>query len=108
MPIVTDFRSRLRPGVEDEYLRLADAMSELARAMDGFIEERLFVAPEGERVTIVRFADWASHRAWASHPDHGSAQRRGRDALNASYEISIYEEMDHRRYEHPSTAKRST
>ena len=83
-------------------------MSELARAMDGFIEEKLFVAPDGERVTIVRFADWASHRAWASHPDHRSAQRRGRDALYASYDISICEETEHRRYEHPSTANPST
>ncbi len=101
MPIVTVFRSRLRPGVEDAYRGLADQMSELARAMDGFVDEKLFVADDGERVTIVRFADWASHRAWASHPEHRRAQQRGRDEFYAYYDISISEETEHRRYEHP-------
>ena len=99
VPIVTVFRSRLRPGVEDEYRRLADAMSTLAHAMDGFLEEKLFVAPDGERVTIVWFSDWASHRAWASHPEHRRAQRRGRDELYASYDLAIAEVSDHRRFE---------
>lgn len=103
MTIVTVFRSRLRPGVEEEYGRLADAMSELAHTMDGFLEEKLFVAPDGERVTIVRFADWASHRAWARHPAHRRAQRRGRDEFYATYDISIGEEHDHRRFDGPRT-----
>ena len=101
MPIVTVFRSRLRPGVEDEYQRLAGAMSELANAMDGFIEEKLFVAADGERVTIVRFADWASHRAWARHPEHRRAQRRGRDVFYEYYDITIAEETAHRRMASP-------
>ena len=101
MTIVTVFRSRLRPGVEAEYQRLAEAMSELARAMDGFIDEKLFVAADGERVTIVRFADWASHRAWADHPAHRGAQRRGRDEFYESYDITIAEESAHRRMASP-------
>ena len=96
MAIITVFRSRLRPGVEDEYQRLAEAMSELAHTMDGFIEEKLFVAADGERVAIVRFADWSSHRAWATHPEHRGAQRRGRDEFYESYDITIAEETDHR------------
>ena len=106
MPIVTVFRSRLRPGVEDEYQRLAGSMSELAHAMDGFIEEKLFVAADGERVTIVRFADWPSHRAWATHPAHREAQRRGRDEFYESYDITVAEETDHRTMEGSSDRSR--
>ncbi len=101
VPIITVFRSRLRPGVEDEYRRLANAMSELAHAMDGFLEEKLFVAADGERVTIVWFSDWASHGAWASHPEHRRAQQRGRDELYASYDLAIAEVSDHRLFEAP-------
>jgi heme-degrading monooxygenase HmoA len=96
--ILTVFRSRLRPGVEAEYRPLAAAMSELAHGMEGFVDEAFFVAPSGERVTIVRFVDRASHDAWARHPAHREAQRRGRDEFYESYEISITEVVDERRF----------
>ena len=96
--ILTVFRSRLRPGVEAAYRPLALEMSELAHTMEGFVDETFFAAPSGERVTIVRFADRASHDAWAHHPAHRDAQRRGRDEFYESYEISITEVIDVRRF----------
>ena len=48
MTIVTLFRSRLRPGVEDEYGLVADEMSRLVRLIDGFIDERFYLAGDGE------------------------------------------------------------
>ncbi len=96
--ILTVFRSRLRPGVEAEYRPLAVAMSELAHTMEGFVDEAFFAAPNGDRVTIVRFADRASHDAWARHPAHREAQRRGRDEFYESYEISIAEVLDERHF----------
>lgn len=95
MPIVTVFRSRLRPGSEDEYQRVAGEMSALVRRMDGFLEEGHFTSPEGERVTIVRFADWQSQRAWAEHPEHVKAQVRGRAEFYSWYDISVSEETYH-------------
>jgi heme-degrading monooxygenase HmoA len=92
MTIVTVFRSRLRDGVEDEYEPLADAMSRIVSSMAGFVDQKFYVAPDGERVTIVRFADEASHRAWARHPDHLSAQRRGREEFYSWFDISVAEE----------------
>jgi antibiotic biosynthesis monooxygenase (ABM) superfamily enzyme len=35
--LVTVFRSRLRPGVRDEYVALVDQMEKLARTMPGYI-----------------------------------------------------------------------
>lgn len=77
-------------------------MSGLAHAMDGFLEEKLFVAADGERVTIVWFSDRASHRAWASHPEHRRAQQRGRDEFYASYDLAIAEVTDRRHFKGPS------
>jgi antibiotic biosynthesis monooxygenase (ABM) superfamily enzyme len=38
--IVTVFRSRLKPGVRDEYVALVDRMNELARTMPGYISHK--------------------------------------------------------------------
>mgnify|MGYP003350083918 FL=1 len=53
--IVTVFRSRLKPGVQDEYGPMAARMSALAKSMPGYISHKGFVAEDGERVTIVEF-----------------------------------------------------
>jgi len=52
MTIVTVFRSRLRPGIEDEYQSVAREMSNIVHRMDGFIDEKFFTSSDGERVTI--------------------------------------------------------
>lgn len=92
MTVVTVFRSRLRDGVDAAYAEVAGHMSWLVRTMEGFVDERLYVATDGERVTVVRFRDAACQRAWAHHPDHLAAQDRGRDELYAWYDISVSEE----------------
>ena len=51
--IVTVFRSRLKAGAEPEYSAWAARMSELATTMPGYVSHKGFVAPDGERVTIV-------------------------------------------------------
>ena len=40
--LITVFRSRLRPGMRDEYLALVDRMDTLARTMPGYISQRAF------------------------------------------------------------------
>ncbi len=74
-------------------------MSRLAHAMDGFLEEKMFLAPDGERVTIVRFADMESQRTWAKHSDHLNAQRRGREEFYSWYSITVAEEEYSREFE---------
>ena len=87
--IVTVFRSRLRPGVGAEYGPTAARMAELASTMPGYVDHKGFTADDGERVTIVTFADQASHDAWAAHPEHRAAQRAGRDRFYASYQLQV-------------------
>ena len=87
MSVITVFRSRLRPGVATEYDALAHEMSTLAESMPGFVSEKTFAAVDGERVTVVLFADRASHEAWRDHPRHRIAQATGRTYLYAEYYV---------------------
>jgi heme-degrading monooxygenase HmoA len=77
---------------------------ELAVAsIDGFIDQKLYVADDGERVTIVRFRDWDSQRRWALHPAHQEAQRRGREEFYFWYEIEVCEETSARVFTFPES-----
>jgi heme-degrading monooxygenase HmoA len=85
---VTVFRSRLRPDAAD-YPEHAARMSALARTMPGYVEHKAFVAEDGERVTLVTFADRASHDAWGRHPEHRQAQAAGVRDYYEEYSISV-------------------
>ena len=99
MAIVTVFRSRLRPGIDDAYVTVANEMSRLAHSMEGFLDEKFYIAPDGERVTIVRFADMASQHSWATHPDHLDAQRRGRAEFYSWFHITVAQEQYSRSFD---------
>jgi heme-degrading monooxygenase HmoA len=101
MTVVTVFRSRLRPGVEVEYQAVANEMSNLVCTMDGFIDEKFYLSPDGERVSIVRFSDEKSHRAWAEHSEHLKAQQRGQAEFYSWYDISVSEEKYGGLFEQP-------
>jgi len=87
--MVTVFRSRLRPNGVDEYVPFAAEIGELAHSMPGLIDVKDFVADDGERVTIVTFADEQSQRSWREHADHLSAQKRGRAEFYSSYSLQV-------------------
>ena len=87
--VITIFRNRLRDGVAAEYGPMAQEMSTLASAMPGFVHSKTFTHPDGERVTVVTFADRASHDAWRDHPEHRRAQERGIADFYAEYSIQV-------------------
>lgn len=87
--VVTIFRNRLRDGAHEEYLALSPHISDLASQMSGFIDAKTFVAGDGERVTVVTFADQASHDAWRDHPEHRAAQQRGMNEFYSEYSIQV-------------------
>lgn len=87
--IVTVFRSRLNPGVEEEYGAMAKQMSERVRSIAGYISHKGFVAADGERVTIVEFESDAALQAWRIDPDHASAKRRGVQSFFSDYRFQI-------------------
>jgi heme-degrading monooxygenase HmoA len=57
--------------------------------MPGYVEHKAFTAPDGERVTVVTFADQATHDAWRTHAEHRVAQRRGREEFYESYSLQV-------------------
>src|SRR5262245_9243083 len=89
--VVTVFRSRLRPGATDEYEPRAAEMFALAHTMPGLVDVKSFTADDGERVTLVTFADAESQRAWREQPDHRLAQQAGRDRFYAEYSVQVCE-----------------
>jgi heme-degrading monooxygenase HmoA len=87
--IVTVFRSRLRARGVDAYSAHAARMSEVAQTMPGYVEHKIFVADDGERVTLVTFTDRESHNGWRDHPEHRAAQRAGISDYYETYSISV-------------------
>lgn len=87
--VITVFRNRLRPDNADRYAEEAARMTELAATMPGFVDSKTFSSPDGERVTIVTFADRESHDAWRDHTEHRRAQRNGLDHYYAEYSIQV-------------------
>jgi heme-degrading monooxygenase HmoA len=88
--IVTVFRSRLRPDAYDNgYETHADEILALARTMPGFVDFKSFTADDGERVSLVTFADAASQKGWREQSDHRAAQKAGRASYYSDYSIQV-------------------
>ena len=87
--IITVFRSRLRPGVRDEYAAWVERMNELARTMPGYISHKGFFADDGERVTIVEFEHEEGLRAWRTNREHIAAQKLAREKYYTEYSVQI-------------------
>lgn len=89
--IVTVFRSRLMPGVREDYVTLVDRMIELAASMPGYISHKGFFAEDGERVTIVEFESEEAQRAWRMQPEHREAQKKAREIYYETYSVQVCE-----------------
>jgi len=95
--LITVFRSRLKPGLRDEYAAAVDRMSELARTMPGYISHKSFYAEDGERCTIVEFAHEEGLRTWRTNrtfgrPENGAAKvlhRVQRAGLHARSRVEV-------------------
>ncbi len=96
--IVAVFRSRLRPGVSEDYIPLAERMSTVARTMSGYISHKGFSADDGERVTVVEFENEAAMRAWRMHPEHRAAQQKGRESFYEEYTVQVCEVLREARF----------
>jgi heme-degrading monooxygenase HmoA len=92
---ITVFRSRLRDDVAEEYFVLADELLERARSIEGFVEQKVFVADDGERLTLVVFDNETAHDQWRNDPVHRAAQQRGREEFYDAYDVTVAA-ADHR------------
>ncbi len=106
--IVTVFRSRLRPGLREDYVAAAARMAELARTMPGYISHKGFFADDGERVTIVEFESQEALRAWRMHPEHREAQRKGRDLYYEEYSLQTCEVVREAKFKRAEKAAAET
>jgi heme-degrading monooxygenase HmoA len=97
--IVTVFRSRLMPGVREDYIGLVERMVELAKTMPGYITHKGFFADDGERCTIVEFESEEAQRAWRMHPEHRAAQRAGRETYYEAYSLQVCEVKRENRFQ---------
>ena len=87
--IVTVFRSRLMPGLQDEYVALVERMQQIAQTIPGYISHKGFWSDDGERVTIVEFEHEEGQTAWRMHPEHLEAQKLGRVKYYEMYDIKV-------------------
>lgn len=87
--IVTVFRTRINPGVQNEYGPMAERMSELARTVPGYISHKGFVADDGERVTIVEFKSEEALHRWRVDPEHRAAKKRGVESFFSEFKFQI-------------------
>ena len=89
--VLTVFRSRLKPENVEEYYKWAARMGEMAKTMPGYVSHKAFVAEDGERVTIVEFADESGQEGWRTRPEHVEAQKMGRNEFYTEYKLQICE-----------------
>lgn len=87
--ILTVFRSRLSPDSREEYVSMASHMSDLVKAVPGYISHKTYTADDGERVTIVEFESEEALRAWAVNPDHVEAKKKGRTQFFSDYRVQV-------------------
>lgn len=87
--IITVFRSRLDPAQAESYAAVSASMKELVDKMPGLISYKTFEAKDGERVTIVEFADEESHNAWRDLPAHQRAMELGRTKFYEEYKVQV-------------------
>ncbi len=102
--IVTVFRSRLMPGLREEYVALVDRMVELASAMPGYISHKGFFAEDGERCTIVKFESEEAQRAWRMHLEHRDAQRKAKEIYYESHSVQVCQVMRENRFKREAAA----
>ena len=102
--IVTVFRSRLMPGLREDYVSLVDRMVELASSMPGYISHKGFFAEDGERCTIVEFESEEAQRAWRMHPEHRVAQRQGREVYYQDYSLQVCQVVRENRFKRDPAA----
>jgi heme-degrading monooxygenase HmoA len=100
--IVTVFRSRLASGAQEEYGPVARHMSDLVRAIPGYISHKGFTAEDGERVTIVEFESEEALHEWKVNPEHRHAKRLGFTKFFSTFKYQICSVISDRTWERSS------
>jgi len=89
--IVSIFRARLKPGIDDEYMAWVQRLEEVAETMPGYLSRKAFAAPDGERVSLVEFDTEEHLRAWSMNVEHANAKKHGRENFYLAYRVQVCE-----------------
>jgi heme-degrading monooxygenase HmoA len=89
--VIAVFRARVRPENQKEYYALAEKMGEIARSMPGFLSWKVYVAEDGERVSIHEWESVEQLHAWRTHPKHVETQELGRQKYYEDYTLYVCE-----------------
>ena len=89
--LVILFRSRLTEAAGADYVAMDQELEAVAREAPGFVDVKAYVAEDGERLTVVRWRDAESLRAWREQARHREAQRMGRASWYREYHIEVAE-----------------
>jgi heme-degrading monooxygenase HmoA len=88
--VVVVFRSRLaETAVANGYGDMLREMTDLARTMPGFVEEKSYTSEDGEQLTVVWWQDHNTLGAWREHARHRTAQRLGREQWYDWYAMDV-------------------
>ena len=87
--ILTIFRSRLNETQREDYDEHVRVTAALAENTLGFLGHKMFVAEDGERVTLVEFDSMENQRAWSLSAEHKAAAIAGRRSFYAEYKIQV-------------------
>ncbi|HEX4439649.1 MAG TPA: antibiotic biosynthesis monooxygenase [Thermoanaerobaculia bacterium] len=96
--IVILFRSRLTGQAGEDYDAMDARMLEKARAAPGFVDVKSYTAADGERLTVVRWQDAETLRAWREDPAHREAQATGRRLWYEWYDMEVAEVVRESRF----------
>ena len=95
--IYTLFFSRLRdlsPDLQAAYGGRSQQLFERAtERYPGFVDIKSFVAEDWERLSVVRFRDEESQRAWKLDSVHQESQGEGRSDFYERYRVAVCEEV---------------
>ena len=90
--VIVLVRTELRADADvAAYDALGARMYEIVSAMPGFVGIQELASPEGDKVSLIRFASLEALRAWREEPEHVAAQARGKAEFYASYDIEVCE-----------------
>ena len=88
--VIVVFRFRVKPQANLEELdALSQKMGALVSKIPGFLAVKDFSAQDGETVVIAEFDSLEAVDAWKAHPEHLTAQRRGREEFLADYRVQV-------------------
>ncbi len=85
------FRSKTTAAAGDDYAAMNAEMVARAKALPGFIDVASYQAPDGEHLTVVRWQDLETLRAWTDDTRHLIAQRLGREQWYEYFKVEVAE-----------------